>query len=157
LIALALSVIERIFLPARPVFFVTAGLRGGGKTTALLMIALAATGIKAAAAAWSHDPNERKKAFFAYLLEALPFLVWDNIPRGTKIACPHIERAATAETYTDRILGESKTPSAPAYRWRLPMWLKARSKAGIGTGRIAPKGSRSCPGGSTTARGGHGE
>jgi hypothetical protein len=74
-------------------------------------MSLAVTGIKAAAAAWAADPGERKKALFAYLLEALPFLVWDNIPRGTMIACPHLERASTAETYSDRVLGETKTLS----------------------------------------------
>ena len=115
LIALALSIVERVLLPARPLFFVTAGLRGGGKTTVLMMIALAVTGIKAAAAAWAADPSERKKALFSYLLEALPFLVWDNIPRGTMIACPHLERASTTETYSDRVLGETKTLIAPAY------------------------------------------
>jgi hypothetical protein len=73
LIALALTIIERVLLPSRPLFFVTAGLRGGGKTTVLMMISLAVTGIKAAAAAWAADPNERKKALFSYLLEALPF------------------------------------------------------------------------------------
>jgi hypothetical protein len=114
LIALALTIIERVLLPARPLFFVTAGLRGGGKTTALMMIALATTGIKVAAAAWPSDPAERKKALFSYLLEALPFLIWDNIPRGTTIACPHIERASTAEIYSDRVLGETKTLTVPA-------------------------------------------
>ena len=115
MIALALTIVERVLLPARPLFFVTAGLRGGGKTTVLMMIALAVTGIKAAAAAWAADPSERKKALFSYLLEALPFLVWDNIPRGTMIACPHLERASTSETYSDRVLGETKTLIAPAY------------------------------------------
>jgi hypothetical protein len=115
LIALALTIIERVLLPGRPLFFVTAGLRGGGKTTALMMIALAVIGIKAAAAAWAGDPNERKKALFGYLLEAIPFLIWDNIPRGTMIACPHLERASTSETYSDRVLGETKTLVAPAY------------------------------------------
>jgi hypothetical protein len=115
LIALALTIIERILLPARPLFFVTAGLRGGGKTTAFTIVSLAATGIKAPAAAWPADPNERKKALFSYLLEALPFLVWDNIPRGTMIGCPHLERASTSETYSDRVLGETKTLVAPAY------------------------------------------
>jgi len=115
LIALALSIIERILLPTRPLFFVTAGLRGGGKTTTLMMISLASTGIKVAAAAWPTDPDERKKAIFSYLLEALPFLVWDNIPRGAMIGCPHLERASTSETYSDRVLGETKTAVAPAY------------------------------------------
>jgi hypothetical protein len=109
LITLALTIIERVLFPERPIFFVTAGLRGGGKTTALMMVALAATGTKAAAAAWSSDPDERKKALFSYLLEALPVLIWDNIPRGATIACSHIERAATCEFYQDRILGATET------------------------------------------------
>ena len=37
LIAIALSIIERVLLPERPAYFVTAGRRGGGKTTAILM------------------------------------------------------------------------------------------------------------------------
>src|SRR5262249_26154380 len=43
LIALALSVIERELLSDRPAFFITAGKRGGGKTTAATMIAVALT------------------------------------------------------------------------------------------------------------------
>ena len=35
IIAAALTLIERSLLPDRPVFFVTAGRRGGGKTTTL--------------------------------------------------------------------------------------------------------------------------
>jgi hypothetical protein len=56
LIAAALTIIERAILAERPAFFVTAGQRGGGKTTTLQMLFLAATGYRAAAAAWS--PNE---------------------------------------------------------------------------------------------------
>jgi hypothetical protein len=33
LIALGMSILERVLFSARPTFFVTAGLRGGGKTT----------------------------------------------------------------------------------------------------------------------------
>jgi hypothetical protein len=64
LIAYALSIIERCLIPERPVYTVTAGQRGGGKTTVLMMIALAVLGVKPAAAAWSSDPTERKKALF---------------------------------------------------------------------------------------------
>ena len=49
LIAFALSIIERVCFPERPVFFVKAGQRGGGKTTTLTMLVTAATGIKPAA------------------------------------------------------------------------------------------------------------
>jgi ABC-type proline/glycine betaine transport system ATPase subunit len=44
LISAALTILERALLPERPAFFVTTGQRGGGKTTTLQMIFLAATG-----------------------------------------------------------------------------------------------------------------
>ncbi len=115
LVAYALSIIERCLISDRPVFTVTAGQRGGGKTTVLMMIALAVLGVKPSAAAWSSDPTERKKALFAYLLEGLPTLIWDNIPRGHTISCPSIERSCTAEGYSDRILGITGIGQADAY------------------------------------------
>ena len=108
IIACALSVIERALLPERPAFFITAGQRGGGKTTTIHMISMAVLGIPASAAAWSSDEDERRKALFSYFSAGLPMLVWDNIPRGSTISCPHIEKALTNEFYSDRILGLSK-------------------------------------------------
>jgi hypothetical protein len=105
LIALALSIIERAALPERPAFIISAGQRGTGKTTVLSMISQAVLGRRAAAAAWSPNEEERRKALFAYLAEGVAFLVWDNIPRGSAISCPSIEKALTAETYSDRVLG----------------------------------------------------
>jgi hypothetical protein len=78
LIAAALTVIERTLLPERPTFFVTAGRRGGGKTTTLIMLLMAVTGVRPSAAAWSTNDEERRKALLAYLMEALPAIVWDN-------------------------------------------------------------------------------
>src|SRR5205814_4462492 len=102
LISMALSVIERSLLPDRPVFWVTAGRRGGGKTTTIIMLLMAVTGIRPAAAAWSPNEEERRKSLLAYLLEALPAIVWDNIPRGSELSCPHIEKACTTAMYSDR-------------------------------------------------------
>jgi hypothetical protein len=51
LIACALTVLERALLPQRPAFFVTAGQRGGGKTTTIHMISMATLGLPASAAA----------------------------------------------------------------------------------------------------------
>jgi hypothetical protein len=109
LVSLALSIIERVLLPERPAFFVTSAVRGGGKTTVLNVISHAIFGQRAAAAAWSPNGEERRKALFSYLLEGLPFLVWDNIPRGAHISCPHFEKALTADIYADRVLGVSAT------------------------------------------------
>ena len=115
LIALGLSILERVLLPERPAFFVTAGKRGGGKTTALAMVILAITGKKPAAAAWSFSEDERRKALAAYLSEGLAAMVFDNIPLGATIACPTIEKILTAESYSDRILGQTAIVTVPAF------------------------------------------
>ena len=41
----------------------------------------------------------------SYLIHGAAYILWDNIVKGTQISCPHIERANTAATYVDRILG----------------------------------------------------
>jgi hypothetical protein len=114
LVALALTIIQRSLLSSRPAFWVTAAQRGGGKSTSLCMVLLAATGIWPAAAAWSPSDEERRKALFAYLLSGVPCLVWDNIPRGATISCPHIERSCTTGWYSDRKLGVSETVATSA-------------------------------------------
>jgi hypothetical protein len=114
LIAAALTIIQRSLFGERPAIFVTAGRRGGGKTTTLVMLMMAATGTRPSAAAWSPNEEERRKAILAYLLEANPAIIWDNIPRGTQISCPHIEAACTTALYTDRRLGVSENITVSA-------------------------------------------
>ncbi len=113
-IALALTLIERSLIAERPVFFITAGRRGGGKTTTILMSVMAVLGVRAAAAAWSPKEDERRKALLSYFLAGVAYIIWDNIPLGSQIFCPHIERSCTALYYVDRKLGVSETPVAPS-------------------------------------------
>jgi hypothetical protein len=114
LIAAALTVIERSLLPNRPAFFVTAGRRGSGKTTTLIMLIMAVTGIWPAASAWSSNEEERRKALLSYFLYGVSYILWDNIPRGTQISCPHIEKSCTAAYYADRRLGVSEMVATAA-------------------------------------------
>jgi hypothetical protein len=109
IVAAALTLIERSLLDQRPCFFITAGRRGNGKTTTITMLVMAVTGERSAAAAWSTDENERRKALLAYFMAGVPYILWDNIPRGTQVACPHIERSCTSAYYADRKLGFSET------------------------------------------------
>ncbi len=90
------------------------GRRGGGKTTALIMLLMAVTGVRPSAAAWSPNEEERRKSLLSYLMEALPAIIWDNIPRGTQISCPHIEKSCTAAFYSDRRLGVSEMVAVSA-------------------------------------------
>jgi hypothetical protein len=114
LIAAALTVIERSVLAERPAFFVTAGRRGGGKTPVLIMLLMAVMGVRPPAAAWSTNEEERRKSLLTYLLEGLGAILWDNIPRGTQITCPHIEKSCTTAIYSDRRLGVSEMVAASA-------------------------------------------
>jgi hypothetical protein len=114
LIAAALTLIERSILDQRPVFFVSAGRRGSGKTTTLTMLIEAVTGIAPAAAAWSPNEEERRKAVFSYFLYGLTYILWDNIPGGTQISCPHIEKSCTAAYHADRKLGVSEIVATAA-------------------------------------------
>jgi hypothetical protein len=114
IIAAALSIIERSLLDQRPTFWVTAGRRGGGKTTTLIMLITAVTGIWPSAAAWSDNEEERRKALLSYFMYGVPYILWDNIPRGERITCPHIERSCTAAYYADRKLGVSEMVATAA-------------------------------------------
>jgi hypothetical protein len=48
------------------------------------------------------------------LMEALPAIVWDNIPRGTQISCRYVEQSCTTAFYSDRRLGVSENISVSA-------------------------------------------
>jgi hypothetical protein len=78
------------------------------------MLLVAVTGIRPCAAAWSPNEEERRKSLLSYLLEALPAIVWDNIPRGTQISCPHIEKSCTTAFYSDRRLGVNEMVAVSA-------------------------------------------
>jgi hypothetical protein len=114
IICAMLTIMERLILDERPTFFLSAGCRGSGKTTLTQMIHLSTTGFRASAAAWSADPEERRKAIFAYLRSGPAAIIWDNLPRGEKISCPHIERSCTTGIMEDRVLGSSEHAEAPS-------------------------------------------
>lgn len=113
-VMMALTLLQRALLPERPAFFVTAGQRGGGKTTLVSMVVQATLGRRPAAASWSGNSEERKKALFSYMRQGGSCLVWDNVPRGSPVSCPHIEAALTAPEVSDRVLGESRTETVPS-------------------------------------------
>jgi len=105
-VSLACTIIQRL-LCQHPILSVTAGKGGGGKTTAIQMSFTALTG-KEAPAAWSTNPEERRKSIFAYAREGVAGIVFDNIANGTLISDATIERICTAPSLFDRVLRLSK-------------------------------------------------
>jgi len=105
IIACALSVIERMFLPMRPAFFLTAGQAATGKTTTAHMISMALRGKPAYGSPFGKNEEERRKAVLSYLQMGLAIILWDNIADGTQVWSAAIEAALTSEEYADRVLG----------------------------------------------------
>ena len=79
-IAMALTILQRHRLKERPAFMVNAAQAGSGKTTLVNMVAMAATGGRAAASAWSKDAEERRKALFSFFLSGHMFPL-DMLPQ----------------------------------------------------------------------------
>jgi hypothetical protein len=87
-ISLALTLIQRLLLAMRPAFLISAGLRGGGKTTLCHMLMTAVFGRMAAAASWSENQEERRKSLFAHFRQGVASLVWDNIKERRRAYLP---------------------------------------------------------------------
>jgi hypothetical protein len=115
IISWALTKIERLLLLMRPAFLITAGVRGGGKTTLCHMLSMAIHGRMASAASWSESQEERRKALFAHFRQGVADLVWDNIKNGAEISCPEVEKSLTSPTIQDRVLGVSKGETPPTH------------------------------------------
>jgi hypothetical protein len=104
---------RRALFPERPAFRNRRAARGRQDDTGQ-HDSLAALGRKAAAANWSDNVEERRKALFSYLRQGVACLAWDNIARGSAISCPHIEAALTAAETSDRVLGVSRVETVPS-------------------------------------------
>jgi len=50
----------------------------------------------------------------SYFISGVSYILWDNIPRGVQIACPHIEKSCTSAYYADRKLGVSEMVATAA-------------------------------------------
>ena len=77
-IAKALTILQRHRLKERPAFMVNAAQAGSGKTTLVNMVAMAATGGRAAASAWSKDAEERmrRRVSWPFLTRAKFWFRW---------------------------------------------------------------------------------
>jgi hypothetical protein len=107
-VALVLSQIGRQAIPGCvPMFAVTAATRGSGKTLLVDAASLIAFGKPAARKVYNTDDQEMRKAITATAIEALPAVLLDNVDRV--LGGASLDAALTALTWSDRVLGASKT------------------------------------------------
>jgi len=90
----------------RPVFFAVANDNGAGKTTILKCAAIPVCG-HARIKSEPKDDDEVRKSLLTAVMEARPYVFFDNV-KG-HLSSPSLEAFATATAWEDRILGKSKT------------------------------------------------
>jgi len=90
-----------------PLFALTATTRGSGKSLLVDAASWIAYGRPAARKLYTTDDAEMRKSITALALEGVPAVLLDNVDRT--LGGASLDAALTALTYSDRILGESKT------------------------------------------------
>jgi len=107
-LALVLSLIGRSAIAGCvPLFANTANCRGSGKSLLADAASLIAYGRHAPRKTFSGDDDEQRKAITATAIEALPSVLLDNV--DCMLGGSSLDAALTATTWSDRILGASKT------------------------------------------------
>ena len=94
-----------------PMFAVRARVPGTGKSMLADVAGEIGLGRKPARAPATSDDAEVKKTMLAIAVEALPMFVYDNA--NGSFGSPSLSAAVTATEWRDRVLGESRTVSAP--------------------------------------------
>lgn len=94
-------------LGACPLFAVTSNVRGSGKSLLVDTCNLIANGRPAARRTYAKDDEEMRKQITATAIEANPAVLLDNI--NGPIGGASLDAALTALTWSDRVLGSSRT------------------------------------------------
>lgn len=107
-LALVLSQIGRTAISGCvPMHGVTSTCRGSGKGLGVDAASLIAFGRPAARKPYSTDDDEQRKAITATAIEALPAVLFDNVDKVLRGSA--LDAAITATTWSDRVLGSSRT------------------------------------------------
>lgn len=111
-VAAVLTVIARQAIPgAVPLFAVTATAPGTGKTLLVIVCALIPTGRIPAVTTPTIDGNEMRKLLLALAIEGAPIVLLDNVE--TALGNAELAAALTGEEITGRVLGLTRTATAP--------------------------------------------
>jgi hypothetical protein len=110
-IAAILTALLRRLLASAPLFGFSAPSQRTGKSLLAECVAILATGGEAPAMTVSENREEIRKAVLAVLQEGHAIVNLDNVEHPLK--SPDLSRAITQPLYQDRLLGESRTATAP--------------------------------------------
>jgi hypothetical protein len=112
---------------ATPLFLIDANVRGAGKTLLAQATSIITTGRQSPVMLWPEDEEERRKAITALAIAGDNIVLLDNVEGVLGGAA--LNAALTSTTWTDRILGLSKTTG------RLPLttcWVATANNCELG-------------------------
>jgi hypothetical protein len=110
-VAAILTGLVRRSIPTSPLFAFNAPKMGSGKSLLADVVSLFATGRRASVMTPAANPEEEGKRLLAVLMEGDPVVCVDNISAAW--ASDAMCTVLTQETWTARVLGATKTASAP--------------------------------------------
>ena len=90
-----------------PLFAFDANTPASGKSLLCDVAAVVAYGDRMPRKAWVRDDEEMRKVITSVALEAIPVVLFDNV--SSVLGSSSLDAALTGTTWTDRILGKSKT------------------------------------------------
>lgn len=97
--------IQRAVLDFAPLFGITAPKAGTGKSHAVDVVSVIATGARADCVIAGSDPEEFKKTLGSKLCEGRPLFSFDNVPEGTALGGQYLNAALTQDHVEHRVLG----------------------------------------------------
>jgi bifunctional DNA primase/polymerase-like protein/primase-like protein len=107
--AFVLPFVRRMIDGCVPIHLFEAPTPGSGKTLIAKLISLVVTGLTAEIGVLPTDEAETRKKITALLTSSPQIIDLDNAPQRKMIDSPVLAAVATSETWTDRILGVSKS------------------------------------------------
>jgi putative DNA primase/helicase len=113
LIAHILTEAARIAVDCSPFFVYSAPEASSGKTLLSKVASTIVHCTEPAVRTWPNSAEELRKLLLSVLLAGDRAILFDNIGVGVKLRSPELCAFATAPVWTDRKLGESKSPALP--------------------------------------------
>lgn len=107
-----LTAVSRRQLPTAPLFGISSREAGTGKGALASLAAIMATGRRAPETPWPTNSDEQRKVITATLIGGAPMLILDNIVGDLDSTALCV--LLTAETWSDRVLGQSRNVQLPA-------------------------------------------
>ncbi|QEH33964.1 hypothetical protein OJF2_24970 [Aquisphaera giovannonii] len=113
-LAMLLTMIQRPAIKGPVPGFVFSGNNAGaGKGLLVDTAGIIAMGKNLQASTYTDDPAEMRKLLFSIALSGCAAVHFDNVENGSTYGCAPLDSAMTAAEISDRILGQSRTASAP--------------------------------------------